>query len=394
MIRFCVLMLCIALMPGLTLAQDRMSPVISQRILRIMERTEDDTTSTLRELGALSQRNNVSAADRAFVVREIAAILVRENRQQEALQMLSEELAEKPSGFVPSVRLFFGQLLLMEGESTRALQQLQQWRSQIQNPHPLELSMLAYAYLQEEQWGAAAEVFEQVLEISETRNDQWLELLAYAHTRNGESEKAVTLLESVIQENPWQARWWNQLSNIYLLLENYQSGTAGLSISSYTQELDYGESRRLAGLLSMLELPAQAAESLESAIARYPEQANYEDLMLAGELWMLAREHDSAIVTFQAAMELATDGEPALKIAQMHLQWERYPEALAALQLAQEAFGEKTPEQVYYLMAIVEINLGDLDAASLTVGRLDSEGEYAERAANLESYIENLRESK
>lgn len=373
-------------------AQQLMSPVIGQRILRIIDRAEGNTEQILEDLANLASGRNVNENDRGFIIREQAALLVREERTDEARELLQATLRDKTADYVPPLRLLYAQLLLMAGESAQAVIELEQWSAHVENPYPLELSMLAYANLQEERWGEATTVFERVIELSDADNDQWFELLAYAYTRNGESQKALRLLDTMIIEKPWETRWWRQLSNVFLLLENYDSGTAGLVIADYTEQLNYSESKRMAGLLSMLDMPALGAQTLQQTMERFPEEENFEDQMLLGELWMLARENELAIQTFQQAWTLDQDnGEPALKIAQLHLQWERYGQAREALLLAQSAYGEETPEQIFYLLAIVEINLGNLDAASTVLGRLEPDGEFGERATDLQRFIENLR---
>ena len=384
-----LLLLCLANVT--VLAQEIVPPSVGQRLLRILERAGEDTELALQELRDYANQRGMRDTDRGFVIREQAALLIRDERNEEALELLATEIADKDDSFVPPMRHLYAQLLLLKGESGAALVQLQTWAEHIENPHPSDLSMLAYAYLQEERWGEGAAVFERVLEISEVDSDQWYELLAFAYAQDGRPEQALALLDERIVQNPAEAKWWRHLATIFLLLENYSSGTASLAVAEYVEELNFSDSRRLAGLFSMLNMPATGAATLESALERFPEQVNYEEQMLLAELWMLARENSKSIRAFQRASELAEDGEAAMKIAQLHMQWERYPEAFDALARAQAAYGEDTPEMVYYLQAIVAINLEELEAASLAINRLDEEGDFAERAANLDRFIQNLR---
>ncbi len=392
MIRFTIILLTAVLCTA-SLAQETVTPVLAQRLMRVLDRANEEPQQALDTLERMAGARGLRDSDRGFIRREQAALLIREERSDEALVVLEAALQDKDDNYVPPLRLLYAQLLLMEGESSTALPQLELWAQHTLNPHPMELSMLGYAYLQEERWEDSAQVFEQVLATSEVDNDQWYELLAYAYTQNGEIDKAVSLLESVIQQDPAQAKWWRQLANIFLLLEDYNNGAASFAIAEHVEMLDFEDSKRLAGLLSMLDMPADGAAVLESALQRFPEQLDYEDQMLLAELWMLSREHEKSIAAFVAANELADDGEPALKIAQLHLQWERYEDARDALTTAQMAYGEDAPEMIYYLQAIVGINLNELEAASLAIARLDEDGDFGDRAANLDRFIENLRAS-
>ncbi len=388
--RLC-LMLLLMLASVELLAQDQVSPVIGQRIMRILDRATEDPERALNNFAELARARGLRDSDLGFVIREHAALLIREERSAEARQLLSDALQDREDSFAPPLRLLYAQVLLLDGEASVALPHLELWAANTPEPHPLELSMLAYAYLQEERWGESATVFERVIETSEVDNAQWIELLAYAYSQDGRTDRAISLLEETIATNPAEARWWRQLANIFLLIDDYDNGAASFSIADHVENLSFEDSKRLSGLLSLLNMPAEGAAILANALQDHPQEQNYEDQMLLGELWMLAREHERAITAFQQAVDLAEDGEPAMMIAQLHLQWERYSDARQALEQAQLAYGENTPERVFYLRAIVEINLQDLEAASAAIGRLDNEGEFAERAANLDRFIENLR---
>jgi len=387
-------MLLLLVVGELVLAQDTISPRIRQRLVAVMERFGEEPDQAIAALDRLATARSISDSDLGFVRRQQAALLIEEERNAEALSLLQSTLSGQPDTYLPALRLLLGQLLLMEGDAEGAARELQVWSEQEPDPHPVELSVLGYAYLQVERFDAAVPVFERLLAISEAENDQWYEVLAFAYVQTGRSADAIALLDSVIASKPEEARWWRQLSNIYLLLEDYQAGAANLAIAALITGLDHAESRRLAGLFSMINMPAEGAEVLAAARHTFPDDHGYDDQMLLGELWMLARETDLALNAFEEAQLLAADGEPALRIAQLHLQWERYDEAQQALRLAIQHYGENTPEEIWYLLAIVEINRDDMNAAGTAVARLDEQGEYGERRAALERYIADRGEGQ
>lgn len=382
------LLIMLVLMP-LAIAQDGPSPVVAQRILRIIERSGDDAQQMLDDLERLANARGIRDSDRGFIRREQAALLIREERNAEATELLSAALENRPPDYVPSLRLFLGQLLLMENRPELAVEQLRLWSEHVVNPRPSELSMLGYAYLQVEQFSAAIDIFERVLASAEIINDQWYEVLAYAYIQDGQSETAIELLDKVIAEQPAESRWWRQLSNLFTLMESYDSGAAALAIANTLEDLSYDNGRRLAGLFSMLNMPAEGALALQAAAQQHPEERNFDDQMMLAELWTLARETDQAINIYEQARSMANDGEPSLRIAQLHIQWERYATARTALQTAIKDYGEATPDEVWYLLAIVEINLNELGAASTALERIDPDGAYGERIANLNRFIEN-----
>lgn len=388
MLRFLITILLCSL-AATAIASDPMSPWVAQRLLSILERSVDDPQQTLEELKEFSQTRRLNDDDHGYVMRERVALLIREDQLDLAREEVEQTLAGREDDYVPSLRIMYAQLLLLDGEASAALPQLEIWAAHVSNPHPGELSLLGYAYLQEERFTDAVEIFERLIETAEIVRDQWIELLAYSYTRLGRTDDAIALLDDIINEQPAEARWWRQLGNIYLLLENIPQGAASYSIASITEELSYEDSRRLAVLFNMLNMPADGARVLGSAMQKYPDSVDFEQYMLLGELWVVARELELAIQSFEVAASLSDDGEPALKLSQLYLQWERYQEAKNTLQIAINSYGEETPEQVYYLLAVVEINLDDLQAASEAIGRLQEDGAYAERAQRLDQFIQN-----
>ena len=64
-------------------------------------------------------------------------------------------------------------------------------------------------------------------------------------------------------------------------------------------------------------------------------------------------------------------------------------QAEQALQRATEVYGEDTPAQIYYLLAITHINLKDYAEARAALVRLEADEEYASKGTQLERFIAN-----
>lgn len=388
-----VLILALLLWLPLAEAQQGLSPRVAQRLMVIMDQAADRPERALEDLQAVLESRRMSPADKGYIAYERAALLIQLERVDQARSELDSYLDNDEVEFLPRLRLLLAQLLLMDDEPEQALQHLEIWLSAAEQPRPSELSLVGYTYLQLERFSEAAGILERAIGSTETPQPQWSELLAYAYTRTGRTDDAIALLESIIAEQPSQARWWRQLASIYLLIEDIPKGTAGLVVAGQFEDMVYEDKRRLAGLFTTLNMPADAAVIFSQAIDRRrqaePDWDSFEDQMLLGEMWMLARELETAVASFQRAAELEESGEPGLKIAQLYLQWERYADAREALLQAIEAYGESTPSQVNYLLAITEINLGNLQQASDVLMRLRDDPDYAERAQRLDDFIVN-----
>lgn len=392
MIRLILAIVLCACLP-LADAAERLSPRLSQRLFVIMDRAVEDPQTALNDLRSLLESRSMSPAEKGFIAYELAGLLIQQDQTETALQELQVILEEGSITFIPRLRRLFAQLLLMDNRPELALEQMEVWAGEVEDPMPTELILMGYTYLQLERFEDAAQYLERSIAESDSPPPQWSELLAYAYTRTGRTDEAVSLLESLIEAQPNQTRWWRQLASIYLLIEDIPKGTAGLVVASQIDGLEYQDAKRLAGLFTTLGMPADAATLFSSAIdaqqARNPQAVGFEDRMLLGEMWMLARELELAVLSFAEAANLSASSEPYLKTAQLYLQWERYTEARTALQEAVRIAGESTPAQVIYLLAITEINLGNLEAASQAIARLENDPEYAERAERLDQFVIN-----
>lgn len=381
----CLLLLAL-LPPGPVLAAARVDPGVAERVLELLEQAEEAPEESLEKLAGLARRAKTDA-DLAFVLTERAALLIQRDELDLARQEMAEALNGRPEEFAPRLRNLYATTLLVAEDYEGALHQLRLWDAHAETPHPGGLFLMGYAFVRLERFAEAVPVLERCVRSDYPVRDQWVELLAYAYTRTGRTADAVRLLEGLIAEHPDRSRWWKQLAGIFMLLDRVPTGTASLAVPVELDGLTFAEKRRLARLFAHLDMPADGAELLAAAMGSEGAAPDYEDQMLLGELWMLAREFDHAVAAFHAAQALADHGEPAMLIGQLHAQREEYGLAREALGMAVAAYGEEAPPQLHYLLAVIEINLGNLQAASASVARLAADEKYRERGENLAVFI-------
>jgi len=368
---------------------EKVNPVLAKQVLNILAESESDPEKALADLSRLVRRAR-SDVDLSFVMTERAALLIQQDQMDVARAEMAEGLSDRPPEFAPRLRNLYATALLAEEDYAGALEQLELWVQHAETPHPHGLFLMGYACIRLERFEEAVGVLERAVHSDYPTRDPWVELLAFAYTQSGRPEDAVILLESLLAEHPQRQRWWKQLGGILMLLDRLPEGTAGLAVAQFVEPLTYADQRRLARLFAHLGMPADGAEVLGVAIDSRVEPADFEALMLLGELWMLARETDRAIEVFTEAQALADQGEAALLIAQLYAQREEYQSARDALDVSVAAYGESTPTRAYYLLAVIQINLGDLSAAAEAVDRLEADEHYRDRAANLAAYIDGM----
>jgi tetratricopeptide (TPR) repeat protein len=370
-------------------AAERVDPFVAKRVLDILSRAEADPEQALTDLARLAERTR-NDLDLAFVMTERAALLIQQQQLDVAKQEMAEVFAGQKPEFAPRLRHLYATTLLAEEDYAGALTQFELWSTHSEDPHPHGLFLMGYTCIRLERFEDAVVALERAVSSDYPTRDQWVELLAFSYAQVGRPGDAISLLESLISDHPGLQRWWKQLGGLLMLLDRLPEGAAGFAVAQSIEPLPHADQRRLARLFAHLGMPADGAELLHVAIERREEAAGFEELMLLGELWMLARETERAIDVFTAAQELADQGEAALIIAQLHAQREEYQSARDALEVSVAAYGESAPARAYYLLAVVQINLGDLAAAADTVALLRADEDYQDQAANLAKYIDGM----
>jgi tetratricopeptide (TPR) repeat protein len=370
---------------------ERVSPEVASRVLTILERSEDDPDAALEDLAKLAARAR-SDADLSFVQTERAAMLIQQDQLDVARVEMARVLDDRPPEFAPRLRNLYATTLLSVEDYAGALTQLEYWSRHSENPRPHGLFLMGYACVQLERFDEAIVALERAVGSDYPTRDPWIELLAYAYAQAGRPEDALELFETLVAGHPERARWWKQLGGILMLMDRVPEGTAGLAVAQTVEPMSFADQKRLARLYAHLGMPADGAELLARALsarenAAEGEAPGFEDLMLLGELWMRARETDEAIAVFEAAQAIADQGEAAMMIGQLYAQREDYESARRALEVSADAYGNEAPARLYYLLAVIQINLGNLKEADTALSRLAADEKYRERAANLSAYL-------
>lgn len=408
-VRFIVIML---LLPcGIShAAQENIPETISRQVSRIMERVDDSPQAAIDALADLLERRRRSPNVQAYIVRQKAALLIREQKIEQARDDLFGVLEGQAEDFALPLRLMLGQALLMLDDYPKALQQLEIWAANAQEPDPTGLFLLGYGYLRMERLDLAIARLEEALAVlEEVPRSHWIELLAYAYARANRPADAQRLMEDLIARDPSEERWWRQLAAVLLLLEDVPRGTAALSIAEQIKPDSSVQTRRLARFLAHVGLPADGAALLAAALEQADKQSvtpqadatddgdTASDYLLLAEMWVLAREFDNAVAALEQAETLTPeDGKPALVMGQLYLHWEQYESASQALDRAAAVYASAAPEEshgeVNYLLAIAHINLKQYDAALVVLDRLANIEAYTARGAALERFIANRRQ--
>jgi tetratricopeptide (TPR) repeat protein len=250
------------------------------------------------------------------------------------------------------VRFQIAQLWLQEQNWAEAARNLETWFTMVETPNAAAYYLLALTYYQLEDLERALVPAQKAVDISEEPRESWLQLLLALRLTRREYQEAIPLLEELVARFP-QKSYWLSLSTVYGALGNYEEALVPLQLA-YTQGLltEDSEVRRLAQLLLFLELPYRAALVLKQGLDDGVVEVDQEAFEMLSNSWIAAREYDRAVSPLERAGALAEAGDPYVRLAQVHIQREKWAEAADALRRALDKGGLKDPGDAELLMGI------------------------------------------
>jgi Tfp pilus assembly protein PilF len=304
-------------------------------------------------LGKLRLRS-LNPLERAQTYRIYAFVAYGRDDFDRARDFLQKMIAEEvlSSADEADVRFMIAQLFLQQERWAEAAESFERWFAMVESPNSGAYYLLALTYYQLEDLDAAVVPAQQAVDIAEKPQEGWLQLLLALRLTRKEYAAALPLLEELIERYSKKI-YWIQLSTLHGALGNYEEALVPLQLA-YTQELltEQAELRRLAELLLFLDLPYRAARVIEQGLEEERIEADAKDYELLSNSWIAAREYEKAVEPLARAAERSEGGDLYVRLAQVHIQREKWSEAAAALRLAIEKGGLANTGDAQLLMGI------------------------------------------
>lgn len=208
---------------------------------------------------------------------------------------------------------------------------LNTWFELEQEPGSGAYNLMALAYFQKNEYDKAVAPAQKAYDLMEVPNEGWIRLLLALRLTRQEFKEAIPLLERLVADFP-KKTYWMQLSTVHGATGSYENALVPLQLA-YAQDLltEDPEIRRLAQLLMFLELPYRAAEALELGLEEGIVQSDVDGWEMLSNSWIAAREYDSAVAPLEKAADLDPTGDLYVRLAQVHIQREKWKDAIAAL---------------------------------------------------------------
>jgi tetratricopeptide (TPR) repeat protein len=250
--------------------------------------------------------------------------------------------------------------------------------------NPDVYGLLGASYYNSGKYAEAVAPLKKAIELKTGEPDvQWAQMLMASYAESGQEAEAVKVAEEIQRNSPDDKKALMNLATLYANMDMQDKAVALLegarSRGLLTDASDY---QRLFGTYYNMGREKDGAAVLEEGLAKGILPADAKNYSLLAQAYYFSDNIPAAITAAQKAAPLATDGEPALFLAQVLGQEDRNAEAKAAAQQAL-AKGVKKPGEAWMAIARAEYysdNIPGATAAYREAAKDPSTREQAQKA--------------
>ena len=227
--------------------------------------------------------------------------------------------------------------------------------SETKTTNPDVYGMQGISFYNGDKFAEAIPPLKRAIELKpDAPDEQWLQVLMASYAETEDNAAAIALGEQLHRKSPDDKRTLMMLAGIYSNADQTEKAAALLDGARQKGMLnEAADYQRLVSMYFGMDREKDAAAILEEGITKGILPADGKNYALMAQAHYFSDNIPAAIAAAQKAAPLATDGEPALFLAQILGQEDRNAEAKAAAQQAL-AKGLKTPGNAWMAIARAE----------------------------------------
>ena len=316
-----------------------LSPATYESLQRVDELlSADRPASALRELESVYARlGKGDDYDRAQVLRSFGYVHAGLEDYRTAEDHLERSLATGalPAEHARRVLFDLGHLYQATGEYGKAVERLEEWIAQAQEPTAEAWLRLGQAYLQWNRPRKALPALRKAVALAKRPDESWYRLLLSVHYELGQNRECIRLLETMVRLFPPNKLYWQQLAAIHLNGGREHEALAALEVA-YREGLltDGRDILELASLCLALDLPYRSARLLAREMDAGRVKRSARNLERLADAWLRAREAEMAAVALEAAAAHPGSGDLYLRLGRLYVDRHQWGSAAPALEQA------------------------------------------------------------
>ena len=379
---------------GAPLAADSITTKTFNKLTEAQEMmAQDNIEAAIEELELLLEEVQDQSLDRALTLQMLGYAEMSAERFEVAIGHLrsSLELNKLPESVKYNVGYMVAQLYAALERYDEALDFAADWFVSLESPKPSQMMFMANIYAQTKRFRDAIPYAENAIEASDQPSESWYQLITSANFEIEDFPQAGKWLLKLVERWPEKGSYWEQLASIYVMMEDEAMALSTLRLAWSEGVLD-----REASIKSMVQLaaargiPDHAARMIESGFEQGLLPRDETFVRLLANALVSAKENKLAIGAFRRLSEIAKNGEPLVRVANLYLEMGQWQQAEQALEKAID-LGLDDAGSAYLLLGIVLAEQDNYKESFVALRRARSFEKTQRQAAKWLSYAEDMR---
>lgn len=318
-----------------------------------------------QSLKQLLSETKEASYDRAVVQQTLGYIYSSTEQYSQAAKLFKQALESEalPEQVNHNLRFNLAQLLIMQEQYKQGIALLKLWLQKEPSAAADAHVLMANAYYQLENYQQVARHLDIAIRQTASPQEIWYQLLMAAHMELKQYNSAITVLETLISDFPYNKLYWGQLSALYL---QQNKELTALAVSRLLQKIELTDSRVLLSLADMyryLHIPYKSAQLLADGMEKQIIAVNEANLNRLANSWIAAREPEKAVQVLQKLAQSDNSGEADLKLGRVLYELDQWQQAYTVLSRSLSELKGKQKGAAVLLAAMAKFHLGQYEQA-------------------------------
>jgi tetratricopeptide (TPR) repeat protein len=257
-----------------------------------------------------------------------------------------------------TVRFQLARCYMADNKWKEGADALEEWFKTAQNPNSAAYHLLAIAYYEMGNHAAALAPAQKAVDLGGAQPQaNWLQLLLAIQLELKQYKPAIGTVKRLIEQDQTSKNYWLQLAGLEMMIGESANAAVAIEIP-YRAGWFTGEENaiRLTQILIQAGIPYRAGKVLSQAMQKGEVKSNIQNINLLSNCWLASKEYDKAVGPMRRAADLSPTGENYLRLAQVYVEREDWPDASDALRLAIDRGNLKSTGDAMLLMGISYYN--------------------------------------
>jgi tetratricopeptide (TPR) repeat protein len=276
----------------------------------------------------------------ALALQGIANMKYNDGDVKGAISTLKQalDIGVMPNDTYFQLKYMYTQFLVADEQYAAALQSLQEWRNEGKKETADSYGLEGNIDYRLEKYPEAIAAITKAKSMPDAKpQGSWDQILAASYAETGQGDKAAALATEALQKNPNDATALNNAASSLIQAQKYPEAIQLLekarSAGAFKDEKQYVNLAKVYLIDGQDHSERQVANAgkaaavLKEGFDKGVVQKTGENYNLLGDSYVTGDDMKNALAAYQEAAKVATNGEPALKVARVQLQENQYAAA-------------------------------------------------------------------